>query len=111
MASRRRGRGDGGQCAVCSPPTGSLDLLGAGGDRCGTRPHPTGQWWGDGVRCEQDCENCQQMHRTPPVATSADAMDAGEGGAVTRMFLDGTKIKGKTGCREDQDRSRDGTWN
>ena len=43
MASWGRGRGDGGQYSVCGPPTGDLDLLRTGGDRCGAHPHPTGQ--------------------------------------------------------------------
>ena len=75
-------------------------LLRTRGDKYETRPHPTGQRWGDKVR--QDYENCQQMDKTPPVTTSTDAMDTEEGDAITKMILDKTKIK----ARRMQRRSR-----
>ena len=83
-----------------NPPTSNLDLLRTRGDKYETRPHPTGQRWGDKVR--QDYENRQQMDKTPPVTTSTDAMDTEEGDAITKMILDRTKIK----ARQMQRRSR-----
>ena len=76
-----------------NPPTSNLDLLRTRGDKYETRPHPTGQQWGNKVR--QDYENCQQMDKTPPVTTSTDAMDTEEGDAITKMILDKTKIKAR----------------
>ena len=93
MASRKRGQKDSGQYTVYNPPTSNLDLLRTRGDKYETRPHPTGQRWGDKVR--QDYENRQQMDKTPPVTTSTDAMDTEEGDAITRMILDKTKIKAR----------------
>ena len=78
----------------------NLDLLRTRGDKYETRPHPTGQRWGDKVR--QDYENHQQMDKTPPVTTSTDAMDTEEGDAITKMILDKTKVK----ARQMQRRSR-----
>ena len=83
-----------------NPPTSNLDLLRTRSDKYETRPHPTGQRWGDKVR--QDYENCQQMNKTPPVTTSTDAMDTEEGDAITKMILERTKIK----ARRIQKRSR-----
>ena len=100
MALRKRGQKDSGQYSVYNPPTSNLDLLRTRGDKYETRPHPTGQQWGDKVR--QDYENCQQMDKTPPVTTSTDAMDTEEGDAITKMILDKTKTK----ARQMQRRSR-----
>ena len=47
-------------------------------------------------------KNHQQMHKTPPVTTSTNAMDTEEGDAITKMILDKTKIK----ARRMQRRSR-----
>ena len=76
-----------------NPPTSNLDLLRTRGDKYETRPHPTGQRWGDKVR--QDYENRQQMDKTPPVTTSTDTMDTEEGDAITKMILDKTKIRAR----------------
>ena len=83
-----------------NPPTSILDLLRTRGDQYETCLHPMGQRWGDKVR--QDYENCQQIDKSPPVTTSADAMDTEEGDAITKMILDKTKTK----ARQMQRRSR-----
>ena len=83
-----------------NPPTSNLDLLRTRGDKYETRPHLTGQRWGDKVR--QDYENHQQIDKTPPVTMSTYGMDTKEGDAITKMILDKTKIK----ARQMQRRSR-----
>ena len=93
MALQKWGQKDSGQYSVSNPPTSNLDLLRTRGDKYETRPHPTGQRWGDKVR--QDYENHQQMDKTPPVTTSTDAMDKEEGDAITKMILDKTKIRAR----------------
>ena len=91
MASQKWGQKDSGQYSVYNPPTSSLDLPRARGDKYETCPHPTGQRWGDKVR--QDYKNHQQIDKTLPVTTSTDAMDTEEGDAITKMILDKTKTK------------------
>ena len=76
MASQKQGQKDSRQYSVYHPPTSNLDLLRTRGGKYETHPHPTGQRWGDKVRC--DYENHQQSNKTPPVTTSTDAMDTEE---------------------------------
>ena len=100
MASQKWGQKDSVQYSVYNPSTSNLDLMRTRGEKYETRPHPTGQRWGDKVR--QDYENHQQSNKTPPVTTSTDAIDTEEGDAITKMILDKTKVK----ARRVQRRSR-----
>ena len=97
---QKQGQKDSGQYSVYNPPTTNLNLPRTRGDKYETRPHPTGQRWGDKVR--QDYENHQQIDKTLPVTMSTDAMDTEEGDAITNMILDKMKIK----ARQMQRRSR-----
>ena len=99
MASQKWGQNDSVQYSVYNLPTSNLDLMRTRGEKYETRPHPTGQRWEDKVRL--DYENHQQSSKTLPVTMSADAMDTGEGDAITKIILDKTKAR-QDECREGQ---------